>query len=124
MQQLRMLEQQQRLRMFRTGIAPRTRSMMVSGAQTQPVAIAAAEQAAVISPQTHAAPAFKANIDFKAIKDDLSKYVQNCADRKAAADPSRAVALYDQFCALKAEVEALRAERNANAAQMKVRGSA
>ncbi len=45
---------------------------------------------------------------------------QNCAVRKAAADPALVAQLYDQFTALKQETDAVRAQRNENSAAMKV----
>lgn len=65
---------------------------------------------------------FKAAIDFKYIKDNLQAIEQNCKDRNSTADPKRAVELYDEFVRVKLDVDRLRAERNSNSAQMKVRG--
>ena len=65
-------------------------------------------------------PAFKAFLDFKALKADLEKHVQNCQDRKSTADPAKVVSLYDQFCEAQQQVDSIREERNSNAKAMKV----
>ncbi len=60
--------------------------------------------AVFIAPTIHAPPLHAANCKVRA--------VTNC-------DPAAVVALYDQWSQLKASADALRAERNANAASMK-----
>ncbi len=72
------------------------------------------------SSQQQHAPAFRAAIDFKRLKETVEQAVENCRKRNSNADPQRAVQLYDEFVKLKADVDALRADRNANAASMKV----
>ena len=74
-------------------------------------------------PETHQREklAFRANIDFQALKAHLPRHVQNVKDRNSDAKPEIVSQLYDQWVHLLGEVEHLRAERNANAKSMKVR---
>jgi seryl-tRNA synthetase len=90
------------------------------------VCASATASAAPEAPSTSAshaqpAPAFKANLDFKAMKDNLETYVWNTKNRFSSADPAKVVELYDQFVKLKGEADNLRNERNENANAMKVR---
>jgi seryl-tRNA synthetase len=62
---------------------------------------------------------FKAHLDFKYIKDNLEAVVDNCRARNSAADPRRVAELYDQVVARRKAADALRAQRNDNAAAMK-----
>lgn len=64
--------------------------------------------------------AFKANLDFKFVKDNLQLVADNCKLRNTYADPARVVQLYDEFARLKQECDSLRASRNENSAAMKV----
>lgn len=64
-------------------------------------------------------PSFRAFLDFKALKTDLDKHVQNCRDRNSNANPSRVASLYDDFCEAQQRVEKIRNDRNANAKAMK-----
>jgi seryl-tRNA synthetase len=66
------------------------------------------------------APSFRANLDFKFIKENVELVTANCKNRFSSADPHKVVALYDEFVALKAQVDSLRAERNENSSAMKV----
>lgn len=66
------------------------------------------------------APSFKANLDFKFVKDNLQLVSDNCKLRNSSADPERVAQLYDEFTRLKQESDALRASRNENSAAMKV----
>ncbi len=66
-------------------------------------------------------PAYRAHLDFKFVKENVDLVATNCKNRFSNADPHKVVALYDEFVALKAQVDALRAERNENANSMKVR---
>ena len=70
------------------------------------------------------APSFKANLDFKFVKDNVQLVVDNCKARNSNADPVRVVQLYDEFTRLKQESDSLRASRNENSAAMKVIGGA
>ena len=65
-------------------------------------------------------PSFRAFLDFKALKTDLDKHVQNCKNRHSNADPAKVVGLYDQFCEVQQQVDSVREERNSNAKAMKV----
>lgn len=64
-------------------------------------------------------PRFKANIDFKFIKDNLALVVKNAEDRNSNADPRLVVQLYDHYVQLKIEADEIRAERNENSNAMK-----
>jgi hypothetical protein len=116
-----MLHQQVRGAPFRAQQHPPARSVALLRPVHAVATPASAPATSAIPVAPHAAPAFKVAIDFKALKDNLQAVVQNCRDRNSQADPERAVQLYDEFVKLKGEVDGLRAERNANAAQMKVR---
>ncbi|GBF92787.1 seryl-tRNA synthetase [Raphidocelis subcapitata] len=90
------------------------RGLLVRGA-----ASVAAEAPAAAAAPAPAAPAFKANLDFKFVKDNLALVIENCKARNSNADPARVAALYDEFTRLKQESDALRAARNENSAAMK-----
>ena len=91
---------------------------------------AAAASAAVSDHPTDAAsatlvdqqqrPSFRAFLDFKALKADLDRHVQNCKNRNSNADPAKVVGLYDQFCEAQQQLDSVREERNSNAKAMKV----
>lgn len=70
-----------------------------------------------------AAPAYKVPLDFKFIRDNVDLVAANAAARNAACDAALVAALYDEWLAAKAHAETLRAERNENAAAMKVRAA-
>lgn len=76
------------------------------------------------SGQDHVAPAFKAALDFKFIRDNLDVVSQNCKNRLSSAQPDAVAKLYDEFVALKQEVDQIRASRNDNSAAMKAKLSA
>lgn len=112
-------------RCFKAGApAPRTPAPLL----LRPCSATATAEAPTSSQHSQApsrpAPAFKAAIDFKGLKENLDAAVKNVQERKANADPQRTVQLYDDYVKLKGDVDGLRAERNANAAQMKVRSHA
>ncbi len=65
-------------------------------------------------------PAFRAFLDFKALKADLDKHVQNCKNRNILADPTKVASLYDQYCEATQRVDRTREDRNSNAKAMKV----
>ena len=65
-------------------------------------------------------PSYRAYIDFRALKADLDRHVQNCSDRNSAGDPKAVAQLYDEWVAAQSKVEQLREERNANAQSMQV----
>ena len=64
--------------------------------------------------------AFRAFLDFKALKADLDKHVQNCKNRNSPADPQKVAQLYDQYCEAQQRVDKVREDRNGNAKAMKV----
>jgi len=66
-----------------------------------------------------AAPEWKANIDFKAIRENFEAVQKNADNRKAAADVAKVVDLYNQYLELKYQSDELRQERNQAAAKMK-----
>jgi seryl-tRNA synthetase len=65
---------------------------------------------------------FKAHLDFRYIKDNLEAVSENCRARNSQANPERVVELYDSVVAQRKAADALRAERNANAAAVKQKG--
>lgn len=73
-------------------------------------------------PAAAPAPAYKVPLDFKFIRDNVQLITDNCRLRNSSADPALVAQLYEDFLALKAESEALRASRNENSAAMKVGG--
>ena len=77
-----------------------------------------AVDATLVDPQQK--PSFRAFLDFKALKADLDKHVQNCTNRSSNADPAKVVGLYDQFCEAQQQLDSVREERNSNAKAMKV----
>jgi seryl-tRNA synthetase len=110
-------------RQLRLGAAP-----MASPSSSSPLATkAAAGTTAEAMPASASAPSsppphpatFKAHLDFKYIKDNLEAVVDNCRARNSAADPRRVAELYDQVVARRKSADALRAQRNDNAAAMK-----
>jgi hypothetical protein len=66
-------------------------------------------------------PAFKANLDFKYVRDNLQAVVDNCRVRNSTANPQLVAELYDEYLGIKQQAEALRASRNENSQAMKVR---
>jgi seryl-tRNA synthetase len=71
------------------------------------------------SPAADDGPAFRANIDFKFVRDNVEAVAHNCRQRLAAADPHEVARLYEHFGALQRETDAVRAARNDNSAAMK-----
>lgn len=65
-------------------------------------------------------PAFKAAIDFRAIRDNFDQVVQNVRNRNSAANPKKVLQLYDEWRELEDETGRVRSERNDNAKSMKV----
>jgi seryl-tRNA synthetase len=92
------------------------------GARQKSVSIRASAVAveAVVPAAPAVGPAFKANLDFKFVKENLALVTDNCKARSASADPARVAQLYDEFTRLKQESDRLRASRNENSAAMKV----
>ena len=74
---------------------------------------------ATVEVQQHR-PSFRAFLDFKALKADLDKHVQNCKNRNSNANPAKVVDLYDEYCEAQQKVDSVREERNSNAKAMKV----
>lgn len=65
-------------------------------------------------------PAFKANIDFKFVRDNLDLVSRNCIARQAtSANPQEIVRLYEEFLRLSQETDRVRAARNENSTAMK-----
>lgn len=65
-------------------------------------------------------PAFKANLDFKFVRDNLQLVTDNCRARKTSANPALVAELYEEFLTIKQQTDALRASRNENSQTMKV----
>lgn len=65
------------------------------------------------------APAFYVNLDLKYVRDHVDELIVSCRQRNSDADPALVAELYDAFAALEREVEAVRKQRNDNAAGMK-----
>lgn len=66
-------------------------------------------------------PGFKAQIDFKFVRDNLDAVIRNCKMRQANADPSAVARLYEEFVALNQETDRVRAARNENSSAMKAK---
>ncbi|CAD7703066.1 unnamed protein product [Ostreobium quekettii] len=64
-------------------------------------------------------PAFKAYIDFKAIRENLEEVRDNCRRRNSGADPDLVVSLYNEFVEVSRECDRARAARNENSKSMK-----
>lgn len=62
---------------------------------------------------------WKANIDYRAIRDNLQRVEENCRKRNSSADPGLVVRLYDEYTALQQQADAVRNARNENAKAMK-----
>ncbi|GLC33588.1 hypothetical protein PLESTM_000089000 [Pleodorina starrii] len=84
-----------------------------------PHAVAVEAPVASTSAPAVDAPSFRAHLDFKFIKENVDLVSTNCKNRFSNADPHKVAALYDEFVALKTQVDALRAERNENSNAMK-----
>jgi hypothetical protein len=86
---------------------------------------ATVEVPAAETPTTSSADAeplrWRAQLDFKFVKENVDLVAENCRRRFSSADAHRVVALYDEFVALKAQADGLRAERNENSNAMKAR---
>lgn len=67
------------------------------------------------------APAFKAFIDFKFVRENLGLVGKNCVARKVNVNCVAVVKLYDDFVAMKMECDEIRQKRNDNSKAMKVR---
>jgi hypothetical protein len=99
----------------RPGMAPRATT-----AHAQVAEVASSSSSSAQQHQQPHQPAFKANLDFKFVKENLQLVTDNARNRNTAADPARVVELYDEFSRLKQETDRLRASRNENSAAMKV----
>ncbi|KAK9902854.1 hypothetical protein WJX75_008582 [Coccomyxa subellipsoidea] len=64
-------------------------------------------------------PLFKAYLDFRYVKANLSKMRENVKNRNSSADPDAVARLYDDWVRALEELESVRADRNANARAMK-----
>lgn len=65
-------------------------------------------------------PVYKANIDFKFVRDNLDLVTENCSSRGAAVDPRKVVELYIEYVRLQQETDRVRNARNENSSAMKV----
>lgn len=82
-------------------------------------AAAATEVPATLA--SYPAPAYKVNLDFKFIANNVDMIVDNCKHRDSTADPRLVAQLYEEYVTLKTCSDNLRASRNENSAAMKVR---
>lgn len=62
---------------------------------------------------------WKANIDYRSIRDNLQRVEENCRKRNSNADPNLVVRLYDEYTTLQQQADAVRSARNENARAMK-----
>ena len=83
------------------------------------IRVNASAEAAVEGPHAVALP-FKAQLDFKYIKENLAVITKNCEIRNSGAKPAVVAELYDEFVQLKKEADGVRASRNENSQAMKV----
>lgn len=94
-----------------------------SNTRTAAAAVEAPPEASTSTPGHGDAPAFRAYIDFKYVRDNLEGVAENCRNRLAsAADPGKVVSLYEEYVGLQQETDRIRAARNENSSAMKVRG--
>ena len=97
-------------------------------AACRPVAAAAVEAApeaassSAPQQQPPEAPAFRAFVDFKFVRDNVEAVAANCQARLSTADPHLVASLYEQYVAAQQETDKLRAARNENSSAMKVGG--
>lgn len=106
-------------RLHRSGAA----SLRVCSSSPAVEAAAEASTSGAAHAELPQAPAFKAFVDFKFVRDNLELVRRNCAQRLSGADPDRVAQLYEAYCALQQETDALRAARNENSSAMKVRAA-
>ena len=71
--------------------------------------------------QQHASTVSIGKEEFCTCRDNVSELVENCRRRNSNADPQLVAQLYTDYVALEQQVDAVRKERNDNAASMKVR---
>lgn len=101
---------------------PLTRRAAATAASATEAPPAAAESSPASSGvAAYSAPAYKVNLDFKFIRDNLQLVSDNCKIRDSAADPALVAQLYDDYVKLKSESDNLRSSRNENSSAMKVR---
>ena len=115
----------------RSGLLSRSPGQLWSSSARPPVSngrpMAASAAAVTDMPETHshpapaAAPAYRAFIDFKFVRDNVDAVAANCRDRLSNADPHLVAQLYDEFVRAQQETDKLRAARNENSSAMKVR---
>ena len=93
---------------------------MAAAAATKEEAAVAREEGARPAGAMAQSAAFRASIDFEGIRENLEAHERNVVERNfKAASPGKVASLYDDFTAKQQEVDALRAEKNANAKAMK-----
>ena len=84
-------------------------------------AAAPAQQQAQAPAAAPEAPAYRAHIDFKFVRDNVEAVAANCRAHLSSADPHLVAQLYEQYVAAQQETDKLRAARNENSSAMKVR---
>ena len=88
--------------------------------QAGAAAPASAQQQAQPPAAAPEAPAYRAYIDFKFVRDNVEAVAANCRARLSSADPHLVAQLYEQYVAAQQETDKLRAARNENSSAMKV----
>ena len=88
--------------------------------QAEASAAAPAQQQAQPPAAAPEAPAYRAHIDFKFVRDNVEAVAANCRARLSSADPHLVAQLYEQYVAAQQETDKLRAARNENSSAMKV----
>ncbi len=92
--------------------------------QAEASAAATAQQQAQPPAAAPEAPAYRAHIDFKFVRDNVEAVAANCTARLSSADPHLVAQLYEQYVAAQQETDKLRAARNENSSAMKVSAAA
>ncbi|KAI7841623.1 hypothetical protein COHA_004793 [Chlorella ohadii] len=87
--------------------------------QAEASAAATAQQQAQPPAAAPEAPAYRAHIDFKFVRDNVEAVAANCTARLSSADPHLVAQLYEQYVAAQQETDKLRAARNENSSAMK-----
>eukprot|EP00959_Pyramimonas_sp_CCMP1952_P121792 2546181-Pyramimonas_sp.AAC.1 len=80
---------------------------------------ASTEVMAETTTETTATAEWKANLDFKSIRDNFEAIQKNADNRKAVADVAKVVDLYNQYLDLKFKSDELNQAKNQTAAKMK-----
>lgn len=96
-----------------------TASAAVADVQTEAAPSSSGQQA----PGPAEAPAYRAYIDFKFVRDNVEAVAANCRARLSSADPQLVARLYEEYVKAQQDTDRLRAARNENSSAMKVGGA-